>query len=97
MNMSKIVFILGAGAPLMKDFLDRARDLVADKNIKGREEDFAKVFNAISSLQKVHSKSELDLINIESIFDSFIWKNLMQSEVDIFNDSLLRSLAMTTS
>jgi hypothetical protein len=75
--VAKRVFILGAGAslhakaPLMKNFLDRARDLYPSLP-KGRLKDAATlVFKAISSLQQVHSKSELDLFNLESLFTTF--------------------------
>lgn len=75
--MSEIVFILGAGAskdcgaPLMNDFLDTASRLLATNKVSEKAEDFEKVFKAISSLQSVHSKSQLDLNNIESIFTAF--------------------------
>lgn len=72
--MSEIVFILGAGAskdcgaPLMNDFLDTASRLLGTNQVSGKNEDFKRVFRAIASLQAVHSKSQLDLNNIESIF-----------------------------
>lgn len=73
--MAKSVIILGAGAsvpygaPVMRNFLDEARELYATtlSNEKDRKS-FANVFQAISKLQSVHSKSEFDLINLESIF-----------------------------
>jgi len=72
----KTVFILGAGAsrqagaPLMSDFLDRADELIR-LNVGGvvaAENAFNDVFAAISELQAVHSKSYLDLDNIEILF-----------------------------
>jgi dimeric dUTPase (all-alpha-NTP-PPase superfamily) len=75
--MSNIVFILGAGAskqagaPLMKDFIDTARDLYSSNDVDNKNEDFQKVFTAISELQRVHSKSNLDIDNIEAVFFSF--------------------------
>ena len=76
--MSKTVFILGAGAsrdsgaPLMNDFLDRARKLYVSGEYGERfREDFERVTGAISDLQKIHSKSELDIYNIEEIFAAF--------------------------
>ena len=59
-----------AGAPLMTDFLDCAYDLLRLKTqgIIESKEDFENVFNAISELQGVHSKSYLDLDNIEIVF-----------------------------
>jgi len=72
--MSRVVFILGAGAskqagaPLMNDFLEVASNLLRLGEIKDKEEAFNRVFRAISGLQKVHSKAHLDLYNIESIF-----------------------------
>jgi NAD-dependent SIR2 family protein deacetylase len=72
--MASVVFILGAGAsqqagaPLMADFLDRADDLWKSGLAGEKAHHFEKVFRAIGALQPVHSKAELDLTNIESIF-----------------------------
>lgn len=73
--MSNTVFVLGAGAsklagaPLMKGFLDTAYDLWRTNAIpKPADECFKTVFESIAALQSVHSKSELDLDNIESVF-----------------------------
>lgn len=71
--MSSVVFILGAGAsrecggPLMADFLDIASDLLLTGKVAKKRVEFEKVFDAIGKLQIVHSKSQLDLVNIESI------------------------------
>src|SRR4030042_1376484 len=70
------VFILGAGAsrqaggPLMSDFLDCAETLMRLKHsgITEAQDDFNNVFKAIAELQGVHSKSYLDLCNIEVVF-----------------------------
>ncbi len=72
----KTLFILGAGAssacgaPVMSTFLDRARDLLRLKTagIEEKRAEFEDVFNAIFELQGVHSKSYLDLNNIEVVF-----------------------------
>lgn len=72
--MSNVVFILGAGAskqcgaPLMANFLDVASDLLRSKLVENKRREFERVFSAIGSLQLVHSKAQLDLNNIESIF-----------------------------
>lgn len=72
--MSDIVFILGAGAskqcgaPLMADFLDVAMRLHRAGQVKDKSEHYDRVFRAIGALQSVHSKAQLDLNNIESIF-----------------------------
>jgi len=74
--MSNIVFILGAGAsqqcgaPLMNDFLDKAYRLWKTDEYPEKNEHFKKVFDSIGALYAVHSKSELDLINIESVFNT---------------------------
>jgi hypothetical protein len=54
----------------MSDFLDRAYDLLRLKTdgVVESKEDFENVFNAIAELQGVHSKSYLDLDNIEIVF-----------------------------
>ncbi len=73
--MSSVVFILGAGAskacggPLMADFLDSAQDLSRTGSLTSdRKAAFDRVFSAIGDLQAVHSKAQLDLTNIESVF-----------------------------
>lgn len=81
--MSKIFFILGAGAsrdcgaPLMYDFLDTASRLLSTGEVNHKREHFERVFMAISSLQAVHSKSQLDLNNIESIFTALEIANVL--------------------
>lgn len=82
--MSEVVFILGAGAsrdcgaPLMTDFLDTASRLLSTNEVGNKKEDFERVFKAISSLQAIHSKAQLDLNNIESIFTSLEIANILQ-------------------
>ena len=72
--MSNVVFILGAGAsadcgaPLMNGFLDIASDLLRRKDVDDRSTDFENVFRVRGLLQQVHSKAQLDLNNIESLF-----------------------------
>lgn len=81
--MSQVVFILGAGAsrdcgaPLMYDFLDTASRLLSIGEVNHKAEHFDRVFKAISSLQAVHSKSQLDLNNIESIFTALEIANVL--------------------
>jgi len=75
--MSEIVFVLGAGAsvhcgtPLMKDFLDVARDLARSGEVKEAENSFGNVLDAVGKLFAVHSKANLDLNNIESVYTAF--------------------------
>lgn len=82
--MSDIVFILGAGAsrqagaPLMSDFLDKAADLLVTGRVNKRRIQFEKVFSAIGGLQQVHSKAQLDLNNIESVFTAFELAKIIQ-------------------
>lgn len=72
--MSNVVFILGAGAskqcgaPLMGNFLDVASELLRSNSVSEKRNEFERVFSAIGALQSVHSKAQLDLNNIESIF-----------------------------
>ena len=73
--MSQTVFILGAGAsreaggPLMSDFLDVAEGL--QRSSEAQPFQFQDVFSAISALSAAHSKSALELDNIESVFAAF--------------------------
>jgi hypothetical protein len=72
--MSDVVFILGAGAsadcggPLMANFLDVALSLLLADRVRDKENEFRTVFRTIGKLQSVHSKAQLDLTNIESVF-----------------------------
>jgi hypothetical protein len=81
--MSNVVFILGAGcskecgAPLMSDFLDIAYHLYGIGKVNDNKTHFENVFKAIGTLQVVHSKSQLDLNNIESIFNAFETANTL--------------------
>lgn len=81
--MSDVVFILGAGAskkcgaPLMSDFLDVARHLLSTQKVNNKKDHFERVFKAIGALQAVHSKSQLDLTNIESIFTALEISNVL--------------------
>ncbi len=75
--MSKIVFVLGAGAsahcgtPLMNNFLDVARDLLEAEEVEEAREDFERVFKAIGNLRETQSKAILDIHNIETVFSAF--------------------------
>src|SRR5258707_1775364 len=72
--MSEIVFVLGAGAsvhagvPVMANFLERSREIgrgLTDDPIKA---DFDRVRRAIHAIQRVHSKANLDVHNLEAVF-----------------------------
>ena len=77
MEKTHTVFILGAGAsaqagvPVMADFLDVARNLQKSGRVRAADEGFKAVFKGISALQQVHSKSQLDIQNVESVFSAF--------------------------
>lgn len=82
--MSDVVFILGAGAskqcgaPLMADFLDVASHLLRAGQVNDKKVQFEKVFRAIGAMQAVHSKAQLDLTNIESIFTALEISNVLR-------------------
>ncbi|MBL8224388.1 MAG: hypothetical protein JNM50_03570 [Chromatiales bacterium] len=64
----------------MANFLDVARDLLSTNSIDAVSKAlFEKVFNAIGGLQVVHSKSQLDLNNIEAIFTALELGRIIQS------------------
>jgi hypothetical protein len=75
-RMADVVFIIGAGcsvhagAPVMSNFLERARDLLASKEVEDRRKEFETSFEVVSYLQRVHSKARLDHNNIESVFSA---------------------------
>ena len=96
--MSKVVFILGAGAsktagaPLMKDFFDRARRFYTNGSVKEFNDDFERVFKAISELQAAHSKASLDVYNLESVFNAFEFAEFLEINKNNFNSELVSSL-----
>jgi hypothetical protein len=52
----------------MASFLDTAHKLWKTGKVQDVENDFARVFGAVSALQAVHSKATLDINNVESVF-----------------------------
>jgi hypothetical protein len=81
--MAETVFILGAGAsrqggaPLMSDFLDVADLLRRRGEVPDSVAEFEMVASVLAKLQVVHSKSELDLTNIESAFAALEMANML--------------------
>ncbi|OGA51896.1 MAG: hypothetical protein A3G24_13120 [Betaproteobacteria bacterium RIFCSPLOWO2_12_FULL_62_13] len=81
--MADVVFILGAGAsrqggaPLMSDFLDVADNLWRTNQVREKADFFKSVFEAIGRMQAVHSKAQLDLKNIESVFNAFVMARIL--------------------
>jgi hypothetical protein len=75
MTQEKTVIILGAGAsasagaPLMANFLDRARDIQQEQEGDTRAA-FDDVFDAFHELRGVFAKGHLDIYNIESFFNA---------------------------
>ena len=56
----------------MGEFLDAADKLKKRGNLPRKDEDeIAKVFEGIAALQDVHSKADLQIYNIESVFAAF--------------------------
>lgn len=72
--MSGVVFVLGAGAsaeagcPVMKNFLDRSRELALLGGFDQFEDDYRRVNRFQTVLQRAHAKSTIDIENIESVF-----------------------------
>ena len=106
--MSENVFILGAGAsfeagaPLMNNFLDIAEDLLVSGKVNEHREAYEAVFQAISELQIVYSKSYLDLNNIESLFGAIEMGNIVDrlvkktgEEIGLVRESLIKLIVHT--
>ena len=96
--MSKIVFILGAGAskhcgtPLMNNFLDEARNLLRKGEVDEVGNSFNNVFDAIGKLHAVHSKAIIDTENIESVYTAFEMGSLLGKLPGIHDDERIDSL-----
>jgi len=97
--LSSVVFILGAGAskqcgaPLMADFLDVASHLYRTDASRDKKADFERVFRAIGALQTVHSKAQLELTNIESIFTALEIANILGKLPGTQSDEIPRVIA----
>ncbi|MCH7479465.1 MAG: hypothetical protein IIA14_15370, partial [SAR324 cluster bacterium] len=82
--MSDVVFVLGAGAskeggaPLMAEFLDVADHLWRSNSVKEKNQHFENVFKGRGALQAIHSKSQLDFNNIESVFATFEMAKILE-------------------
>lgn len=55
----------------MRNFLDKAKELHRLGKFPDATESFDKVFKGITELRNVHSKCDLDLVNVESVFAAF--------------------------
>jgi hypothetical protein len=94
--MSEFVFILGAGAskvagaPLMNDFLDVADRLRRTNKVDKEKADFDLVFKARGALQAAHSKAQLDINNIESVYGAFEMARLLNSLAPLQSADLAR-------
>jgi hypothetical protein len=93
--MGKTVFILGAGAsreagaPLMADFLDKARQLLANGKVNDKDKKhFENVFEALVELRPTFFKSNIDLDNIESVFSAFEMARLINKLGDYSSDKI---------
>ncbi|MBD3339589.1 MAG: hypothetical protein GF353_10795 [Candidatus Lokiarchaeota archaeon] len=79
------VFILGAGAskeagaPVMKDFLDKADEIYRiNKSDPNVYKSFNDVFDSLTELQTIYAKSYLDLDNIEVLFGAIEMAKLLE-------------------
>jgi hypothetical protein len=94
--MSKTVIILGAGAsvssgaPLMKNFLDKAELLRDAGAVQESKQEFDLVFKALAALNRSHTKATLDVINIESVFAAFEMAKLLGKLGDLTAEEIGR-------
>jgi hypothetical protein len=92
--VANTVFILGAGAskdagvPLMNNFLDVARDLLAGGSLGEYQPHFETVFRGINKLRLAHSNSQLDIENVESVFSAFEMAKILGKFADYSPDQI---------
>ena len=79
----------------MGNFLDVARDLVRLGRTEGTKHHFETVFRGISQLQQVHSKAQLDIHNIESVFAAFDMAYTL-GQFGSYNSEEIKALAEST-
>jgi hypothetical protein len=107
--MAENVYILGAGAsraagaPLMKEFIDRAEDFFLARKFVTDEKRIGKVFEVIVELQRLYAKSSLDLLNIETLFGALemgriikrLGKYTDENEIQQIRDSMILLIVRT--
>jgi hypothetical protein len=107
--MSRFVFVLGAGAsaaggaPVASNFMEKAKQLQRNADLGGKDKDaFDLVFRARDALKAVHSKANLDLANLEVLFNAFEMAALFnrlgplsEEEVQRLPDAMRRVIART--
>lgn len=72
----------------MADFLDVAHDLWKGEERLVPSEPFGIVFEGISRLQRVHSKAQLDIKNVESVFAAFEMAKTLGTYSDYTTDKI---------
>lgn len=77
----------------MFDFLDVASNLLRSNQVEDKRAEFEMVFAAIGSLQAVHSKAQLDLNNIESIFTVLELGKIIKRVPGLTEDEVPRAIA----
>ncbi len=75
----------------MPAFLDRSRDLLTSGKVKDVRDKFEVVFKGIEALQRVHSKADIDIHNVESVFSAFEMAKLLGT-FGAFSEAQLRDL-----
>lgn len=106
-ELPRTVFVLGAGtsvhagAPVMKDFLDSAEELLLSGKLDPKDEaQFRAVFKGLYQLHEALAKSQMDLRNVESVFAAFEMAELLESgqhEIDgvVLTQAIRRLIVVT--
>ena len=77
----------------MANFLEIARDLTLTDAVGDKRASFERVFSAIGKLQQVHSKAQLDLANIESIFTALELGVVIQRVPGLAKEEITQAIA----
>ncbi len=107
--MSRTVFVLGAGAsaaagaPVMRTFMSAATEILRGGRLEQEDKAaFELVLRARTKLQAVHSKAELDLNNIETLFGAYEMGSLLgklgdltATEVEHLPSAMVRVICTT--
>jgi len=98
------VYILGAGfsrdagAPLVKDFLDVAREIYDDPNShlhENEKTDFQKIFDFRRFVAQARDKFSIDLDDIEQLFGLVEMSHRLQAEISDVRDAMVYVIAKT--
>jgi hypothetical protein len=97
--MANVVFVLGAGAsksagaPVMSDFIRVATEIYRRGGFRNDGQHFERIERVRGELQRVHSKAQLDLDNVEELFSALEMAQMLRWLPGIENEDIDTAVA----